>query len=139
LVSVGGDLRVEGDAPQGAWSVAVEDPRDPPRLGPVLALAAGGCRHLDPGRPPVALRACRPPPPVLACDRRARRRAGGVGDRGPRPPAAWAEALTKVPFVRGAQAGVAILQDMDVAALVVSRDGVPAGHGLAGVWSTPRS
>ena len=42
LVSVGGDLRVEGRAPRGAWSIAVEDPRDPAELGPVLALAGGG-------------------------------------------------------------------------------------------------
>ena len=123
LVSVGGDLRVEGVAPQGAWSIAVEDPRDPTALGPVLALAAG----VEVATPPAARRW----------------RAGGVDRHHLFSPAtgapadvpvasvtvaaataAWAEALTKVPFVRGAQAGVAILQDMDVAALVVSRDGV---------------
>jgi thiamine biosynthesis lipoprotein len=122
LVSVGGDLRVEGRAPQGAWSIAVEDPHDPAHLGPVVSLVAGGIatstpaarrwhsggvdhHHLfspvtgEPARAPVASVT------VAAAT------------------AAWAEALTKLPFSRGAQAGVAVLEDLAVAALVVSEDG----------------
>jgi thiamine biosynthesis lipoprotein len=122
LVSVGGDLRVEGEGPQGAWSIAVEDPRDPAELGMVLAVAAGGVATSTPA---------------------ARRwQSGGVDRHHLFSPAtgapadapvasvtvaaataAWAEALTKVPFVRGAQEGVAILGDMDVAAMVVTGDG----------------
>jgi thiamine biosynthesis lipoprotein len=122
LVSVGGDLRVEGWGPHGAWSIAVEDPLDPTEPGPALALAAGGVATSTPD---------------------ARRwRADGVyrhhlfspatGAPAEAPvasvtvaaaTAAWAEALTKVPFVHGGREGVAILGNMDVAALVVARDG----------------
>jgi thiamine biosynthesis lipoprotein len=122
LVSVGGDLRVEGEAPHGAWSIAVEDPHDPAAPGPVLALAAGGVATSTPA---------------------ARRwHSGGVDHHHLFSPATgapadvpvtsvtvaaatagWAEALTKVPFVHGAQEGGAILRDMDVAALVVTADG----------------
>jgi thiamine biosynthesis lipoprotein ApbE len=109
----------------------VEDPHDPAELGPVLALAAGGVATSTPA---------------------ARRwHSGGVDRHHLFSPAtgapsdvpvasvtvaaataAWAEALTKVPFGRGALEGVAILQDMDVAALVVCRD--RARHATA-AWS----
>jgi thiamine biosynthesis lipoprotein len=122
LVSVGGDLRVEGRAPGGAWSVAVEDPHEPWRSGPRLCLAAGG---------------------VATSTTAARRwRSGNVEHHHLFSPAtgtsayvpiasvtvatataAWAEALTKVPFVRGARDGVAVLDDLAIAALVVSSDG----------------
>jgi len=122
LVSVGGDLRLEGCAPHGVWSIAVEDPRNPTEPGPVLTLAAGGVATSTPS---------------------ARRwLSGGVERHHLFSPAtgaptelpvasvtvaavtaAWAEALTKVPFRHGAEEGVAILRDMDVAALVVTGDG----------------
>jgi thiamine biosynthesis lipoprotein len=122
LVSVGGDLRVEGRAPHGAWSIAVEDPRDPAATGPVLALAAGGVATSAPG---------------------ARRWSSGGVERHhllcpttgapARDPvaavtvaaatAASAEALTKVPFAYGPNGGAALLDAWDVAALVVGRDG----------------
>jgi thiamine biosynthesis lipoprotein len=121
LVSVGGDVSVDGRAPHGAWSIAVEDPHEPAGAGPVLALAAGGVATSTPA---------------------ARRwRAGGVehhhllspdtGEPAQAPiasvtvatgTATWAEAFTKVPFVRGPRAGIAILEDMGVATLVVTSD-----------------
>lgn len=122
LVSMGGDLRVEGVGPHGAWSIAVEDPHDPGEPGPVVRLAAGGVATSTPS---------------------ARRWHSGDGERHhlfspatgapadapvasvtvAAATAAWAEALTKVPFVHGPEEGVTILRDMDVAALVVTRDG----------------
>ncbi len=122
MVSVGGDLRVEGRAPHGAWSVAVEDPGDRAAPGPVLALAAGGVATSAPS---------------------ARRwRSGGVEQHHLLDPttgaparepvaavtvaaatAASAEALTKVPFAYGPKGGAALLDAWGVAALVVGRDG----------------
>jgi thiamine biosynthesis lipoprotein len=42
MVSVGGDLRADGEAPEGAgWAVAVADPNDPDRVIDTLALDRG--------------------------------------------------------------------------------------------------
>jgi thiamine biosynthesis lipoprotein len=123
LVSVGGDVRVEGWAPHGAWSIAVEDPADRAAPGPVLALAAGGVATSAPAA------------------RRWRSSTGGeqhhllcptTGAPAREPvaavtvaaaTAASAEALTKVPFAYGPNGGVALLDAWGVAALVVGRDG----------------
>ncbi|MCU1358347.1 MAG: thiamine biosynthesis lipoprotein ApbE [Acidimicrobiales bacterium] len=40
-VNLGGDLRAVGEGPDGAWSVAVDDPFDPARTVAVIGLVAG--------------------------------------------------------------------------------------------------
>jgi thiamine biosynthesis lipoprotein len=119
---VGGDLRVEGRAPNGAWSVAVEDPNDRTAFGPVLALAGGGVATSAPGaRRWVSGGVERH---HLLCP------TTGAPARDPvaavtvaAATAASAEALTKVPFAYGANGGVTLFEAWDVAALVVGRDG----------------
>ncbi|HEX5366211.1 MAG TPA: FAD:protein FMN transferase, partial [Acidimicrobiales bacterium] len=128
LVSVGGDLRVAGTAPRGAWSVAVEDPHDRARPRAVLALADGGVatsapaarrwrhhgddRHhlLSPttGRPSTA--------PVASATVAA-------------ATAAEAEALAKVPYALGPVAAAVALDAAGVAAVVVGEDGSATATG----------
>src|SRR5581483_11769885 len=124
-VNLGGDLRVEGRAPDGAWTVAVEHPRAPEPLAH-LALANGAVASS-----------------TTLKRRWPRRGAGGDGyeahhliDPSTGEPSdtdiefatviageAWrAEALAKGVLLRGSARAFDLL-DQDAAALVVDRDG----------------
>jgi thiamine biosynthesis lipoprotein len=121
MVSVGGDLRVEGPAPHGAWSIGVEDPHDPARAGLVLALAAGGVATST----PAARRwrsAGHEHHHLFSPATGASAREGVASVTVAAASAAWAEAMTKVPFVRGAREGIAFLDHLAVAAFVVTAD-----------------
>jgi thiamine biosynthesis lipoprotein len=121
LVSVGGDLCVDGRAPRGAWSIAVEDPHDAAGAGPVLALVTGGVATSTP-----AARTWRSGDVehhhLFSAATRAPAREPIASVTVATATAAWAEALTKVPFVLGAREGIAMLEDLAVAALVVTSD-----------------
>lgn len=124
LVSIGGDLRAEGESPDGdGWVVAVEDPRDPGRELARLGLASGavatssrlarmwtradgGLAHhlIDPatGRPSTA--------GALAVTV-----AAGEGW--------WAEAAAKAALLAGPAEGTAMLDQAGIPGLVVDDAG----------------
>ena len=74
LVDLGGDIAVDGLAPDGAWRIAVADPRTPG--GPAGRAGADRrwCGHIRPRPPPVRPRPF-PAPPDRPCDGSA----GGAG------------------------------------------------------------
>jgi thiamine biosynthesis lipoprotein len=127
-VSVGGDLRVAGDGPDGAWTIAVEHPHDRARPCAALGLADGGVATSTPAArrwhdagperhhllsPTTGLPS---PAPIASVTV-----AAGT--------AAWAEAFTKVPYALGAVAGAMALDAAGVAALVVEDDGTETATG----------
>jgi FAD:protein FMN transferase len=131
LVSVGGDLRVSGEGPGGAWSIAVEDPHDADQVRTRLGLADGGVATSTPtarrwrqdgtdrhhlispatGRPSGT--------PIASVTATA-----GT--------AAWAEAFTKVPYALGPLAGAVALDAAGIAALVITDDGTET---TTGAWT----
>jgi thiamine biosynthesis lipoprotein len=122
LVVVGGDVRVGGEHPDGAWTVAVEDPFVGERELTRIGLCAGGVatsstrwrrwevdgqehHHLlDPATG-------RPTPGTIVA-------ATVVAGT-----AAWAEAWTKAVMVRGPEHVLAELDALGLAALAVGADG----------------
>jgi thiamine biosynthesis lipoprotein len=122
VVDVGGDIRLAGAAPGGAWEVHVEDPFDPARLLAVLRLAGGG----------------------VATSSRVRRRwqRGGVEQHHLLDPssgrpadgglaavtvvsgsAAWAEVLAKAAFVAGSDGAADVVGAAGATGLLVLDDG----------------
>ncbi len=100
-VNVGGDLRVIGDAPDGAaWRVEVEDPRGGRSLGTVVLQRWRGGDELASAAPLDQRRRHRAPPPDRAAHGHERVDRGAGGDRVASE--GWrAEVLAKVAFLDG--------------------------------------
>lgn len=124
LINLGGDVRVDGDGPDGGWPVVVADPFDDGRVMARLAVAAG----------------------AVATSSRTRRRLGRghhLIDPATGAPAAsglaqttvlaaeawWAEALATAAFIAGPVAGVELLDRHGVSGLLVTDDGELVGAG----------
>jgi thiamine biosynthesis lipoprotein len=123
LVNIGGDLRVDGLAPVGtSWSVGVEHPSDPSELLDVLWLESGAVATSVPearvvvdeqGRSHTHLLDPRTGKPA-ATDVRSATVVAGAG---------WvAEALTKAVVVGGVDAGLALVDSLGAAAMVLDHD-----------------
>lgn len=123
-VNLGGDLRVDGTAPDGGttWPIALEDPYEPARSGPLLGICDGavatsstlrrrwrtshGTAHhlIDPrtGRPATTDLAVAS---IVARD------------------ALWAEVIAKCAIVMGAEAALDLIAVTGLAALLTRTDG----------------
>ncbi len=131
LVSVGGDLRVAGDAPErGSWGVAITDPLEPDRVIGNLALEAGAVASSWRTR-----RAWIGPDGLsrhhLIDPRTGRSAASGVAGVTVVAAQGWrAEVLAKAAFLGGPVSGPALIAHAGAAGLVVTDDGSvhPAGN-----------
>jgi thiamine biosynthesis lipoprotein len=131
LVEIGGDLRVVGTPPSDdAWTIAIDPHRSGQPDGHVRLLDGGVATSSTRLRTWVRPGDTRPAHHLL--DPATGHPTGHAGDDGSGDvvactivagTAAWADAFTKAPFVVGADAGVALLAAVGLAARVTTADG----------------
>lgn len=123
LVNLGGDLRVSGQPTGGEpWRIAVADPTRPERILVHLVLDEGAVATSS-----TTTRSW--PTPEGPCHHLIDPRSGGPSRSGLQAvtvvaaEAAWAEIYAKAVLVAGAEQGLDLLQDADLAGLLVTDEG----------------
>jgi len=124
LVSVGGDLRVAGEAPaQSSWVVAIADPLDPSNVLGKLSLGAGAVASSWRTKR-TWIGADGSPRHHLIDPRTGRSAATGIAGVTVVAAQGWrAEVLAKAAFLAGPDVGPALIAESGAAGLVIADDG----------------